>query len=152
MAEFEVTAPVTLVVPIPLTALPKVPPVKVKLLLFVTVPLILVALVLITPALVITPVSEPNVELLVKVTPLFTFTFWLIPAEFVIFPEIVVVPVPDTAFDNVPPFRVKALLLVTLPLIFVPLLMIVPAFVITPLSEPNAALFVNVDPDSTVTA
>ena len=103
MAEFEVTAPVTLVVPVPETVLPNVPPVKVKLLLFVTVPLIFEAFELIVPALVIAPVSEPNVELLVKVTPLFTVTAWLIPAAFVVFPVTVVEPAPLTTLFNVPP-------------------------------------------------
>ena len=65
---------VMFVVPLPLTAFDNVPPLKFKVLVFVTLPLMLVALVLIVPAFVITPSVEPNVELLVKVTPLLTVT------------------------------------------------------------------------------
>jgi len=68
------------------------------------------------------------------------------PALFVVLPLMVVVPFPDTAFDNVPPERFKALLFVTVPLILLAFVLIVPAFVIFPLSEPNAALFVRVTP------
>ena len=152
IAEFEVTAPVTLVVPVPLTALPNVPPVRVKLLLFVTVPLIFVALELIVPALVIAPVSEPNAALLVKVAPLFTVTVWFIPPAFVVVPEIVVLPVPFTAFAKVPPFKFKVFVFDTAPLIFEALEFIIPALVIAPLSEPNVELLVKVTPLFTVTA
>ena len=57
------------------------------------------------------------------------------PALFVVLPLMVVVPFPDTAFDNVPPERFKALLFVTVPLILLAFVLIVPAFVIFPLSE-----------------
>ena len=62
------------VVPEPETALLNVPPDRLRALLLVTAPLILPAFVLIVPELVIVPLSEPNAALLVKVTPLFTFT------------------------------------------------------------------------------
>ena len=101
-AEF-VKLPDIVVAPVPLTAFANVPPFRVKLLLFVTVPLILLALDVIVPAFVIAPLSEPNVELLVKVTPLFTVTAWLIPAAFVVFPVTVVEPAPLTTLFNVPP-------------------------------------------------
>ena len=64
---------------------------------------------------------------------------------------IVVVPEPETALLNVPPERLRALLLVTAPLILFALVLIVPALVIFPLSEPNAALLVNVTPLFTFT-
>ena len=68
------TAPVTFVVPLPDTACESVPPFKFKLLLFVTLPLILEAFVLIVPEFVIVPVDEPRAALLVRVTPEFTVT------------------------------------------------------------------------------
>ena len=70
----EVTAPVIFVVPEPETALLNVPPDKFNVLLLVTVPLILPALLVIVPELVIAPFSEPRAALLVKVTPEFTLT------------------------------------------------------------------------------
>ena len=74
IAEFDVTAPVIFVVPEPETALLNVPPERFNVLLLVTAPLILLALVLIVPELVIVPLSEPNAALLVRVTPLLTVT------------------------------------------------------------------------------
>jgi len=74
IAELEVTAPVIFVVPAPETALLNVPPERFNVLLLATVPLILLALVLIVPELVIVPLSEPNAALLVRVTPLLTVT------------------------------------------------------------------------------
>ena len=70
---------------------------------------------------------------------------------FVALALIVVVPEPETALLNVPPERLRALLLVTAPLILPAFVLIVPALVIFPLSEPNAALLVNVTPLFTFT-
>ena len=58
------------------------------------------------------------------------------PALFVVLPLMVVVPFPDTAFDNVPPERFKLPVLDTVPLMLSALLLIVPAFVTLPLAEP----------------
>ena len=66
-------------------------------------------------------------------------------------PVIVVLPEPDTAFDNVPPERFKLPVLDTVPLMLSALLLIVPAFVTLPLAEPRAALFVRVIPLLTFT-
>ena len=74
IAELEVTAPGIFFVPEPETALLNVPPDKFNVLLLVTVPLILPALLVIVPELVIAPFSEPRAALLVKVTPEFTLT------------------------------------------------------------------------------
>ncbi|DAB21260.1 TPA: hypothetical protein CPT94_08250 [Candidatus Gastranaerophilales bacterium HUM_22] len=62
------------VVPFPDTALFNVPPERFKLPELATVPLILSALLLMVPELVIAPFAEPRAALLVKVTPLLTFT------------------------------------------------------------------------------
>ena len=70
---------------------------------------------------------------------------------FVALALIVVVPEPETALLNVPPDRLRALLLVTAPLILPAFVLIVPAFVTFPLSEPNAALLVKVTPLFTFT-
>ena len=75
IAELEVTSPVMFVVPEPDTTFDNVPPDKFNVLLFVTLPLILLASLVIVPALVIVPLSEPRAALLVKVTPELTFTF-----------------------------------------------------------------------------
>ena len=74
IAAFELTVPVTFVVPAPETVFDKVPPFKVRVPAFVTLPLILEALELIVPEFVTTPESEPKAALLVKVTPLLTVT------------------------------------------------------------------------------
>ena len=70
---------------------------------------------------------------------------------FVALALIVIVPEPETALLNVPPERLRALLLVTAPLILPAFVLIVPALVTFPLSEPNAALLVNVTPLFTFT-
>ena len=73
------------------------------------------------------------------------------PALFVVLPLMVVVPFPDTALFKVPPERFKLPELATVPLILSALLLMVPAFVIAPLSDPNAALLVKVTPLLTFT-
>ena len=118
--------------PEPETTLFRVPPLRIKSPELATLPPTLEALIVKPPAEVIDIACE-IAELLVTS------------------PVTFVVPEPETALFNVPPDKLRVLLLVTNPLILSAFVLIIPELVTTPLSEPNAALLVKVTPEFTFT-